>query len=83
MYVVEIRSNQSWQIRSKKLEPRKWTCVSKADFKTQKLAEMEVAYLTLDFEDVGHLLRNFKIDYRIRKDGSTLWEREEIYNQRK
>jgi len=82
MFTVEIRTNQPWQVRSKRVEPRRWVSISKKSFTTKKQAEEEVAYLTMNFEDVGHLLNNFKIDYRISESGKVLWEKHETYNRR-
>lgn len=80
MFTVEVRTSQPWQVAKKLLQADAWSTVSGKKHSSQKDAEVEVAWLTNEFEDYAHLFKDFKVDYRILENGKLFWSKEEHYN---
>lgn len=83
MFKVQIRTNQSWQVSKKYLSPNVWTSISNTTHASLKEAQVEVSWLTQDFENYGHMLKNFTVDYKIVDDRSeAVWNRSETFNEK-
>ncbi len=72
-FTVDVKINQPWQLRKKFVTPNRWVRVAVET--TRKAAEMSQSWIDLDVADGTHYLKNFKIEYRIQADGSTIWEK--------
>lgn len=78
MLNVQIRLNQPFEVRRKLVKAGVWTSVSSA-FGERKDAECEISWLANSFNDLGHLLKEFKVEYRIVDEDKVIWEKQEAY----
>ena len=77
MFSIEVKTNQNYQIRKQFVKIGKWTKIKTTKDKNE--AEKEIAYIQSDVQDFAHLLRNFKIEYRLMNDDQQVWHKEEEY----
>ena len=75
MFTVEIKASQPWQLQRKLLDANSWTIVATA--RTRIDAEKDIAWFTHDIQSNSFYLKKFKVEYRIRSNGKTIWRKEE------
>jgi hypothetical protein len=80
MFTVEIKTNQPWQMFSKSLQTDVWVNVAGKSFSSQRDAEVQLAWISNEFDSFAHLFNGFKVESRILFNDDVVWSKEEAYN---